>query len=128
VYSFHSFTTPTKFLSKLIERYRVPQNVTPTDRDVIHMRVCIALKLWISRSIQDFDPADLFAALNDFIDNTVAHDHKELANTLRKQIETQLSLQRQRHEALLAVPPQVYYSTLFCRIKPMTHRSLSPLY
>jgi hypothetical protein len=105
--TYRSFTTPRVLLKKLIERYQAPAKLSVIEREAIHIRVCNALKLWISKSIQDFDGAEMMEMLVHFVASDIAADHKELASNLRKQIDMELAQQQQRHQALLAIPPQV---------------------
>lgn len=51
--TYRSFTTPDELFYKLMERYNVPDEFS-SEKAQIQMRVCVALKYWLSVNIRDF--------------------------------------------------------------------------
>eukprot|EP00004_Rigifila_ramosa_P000198 TRINITY_DN1021_c0_g3_i2.p1 TRINITY_DN1021_c0_g3~~TRINITY_DN1021_c0_g3_i2.p1 ORF type:complete len:803 (-),score=174.73 TRINITY_DN1021_c0_g3_i2:150-2558(-) len=74
--TYRSFTTPAILLTKLIERYHVPDKTFPTEEArqawlqksvaPIQLRVCSRLKMWIETRWDDFD-SELLARLKEFV-------------------------------------------------------------
>ncbi|KAJ5077753.1 ras guanine nucleotide exchange factor i-related [Anaeramoeba ignava] len=94
--TYQSFTTPTKLLHKLIERYNVPNHLDLEEREfeklkkAVKLRVCTVLKVWIKRHFKDFSQR-LLREVYDFINTSLPTDGLlQMAKMLRAEISKHL--------------------------------------
>eukprot|EP01087_Luapelamoeba_hula_P009404 TRINITY_DN2421_c0_g1_i5.p1 TRINITY_DN2421_c0_g1~~TRINITY_DN2421_c0_g1_i5.p1 ORF type:complete len:382 (-),score=52.20 TRINITY_DN2421_c0_g1_i5:83-1228(-) len=91
--TYHTFTTPEKFLHKLIERYYVPISKKPPDvsketwetsvMKAIQIRVCNVLRKWIDVFEDELTNTRLLKKLKGFIENVLIPDgHNVLATAM----------------------------------------------
>eukprot|EP01114_Cavostelium_apophysatum_P016104 TRINITY_DN4525_c0_g1_i1.p1 TRINITY_DN4525_c0_g1~~TRINITY_DN4525_c0_g1_i1.p1 ORF type:complete len:1270 (-),score=350.50 TRINITY_DN4525_c0_g1_i1:96-3905(-) len=93
ILTYHSFANAQKVLSKLIERYYVPQPEFSTTQEeenfqrtavVIQLKVCSVLKSWMEMQWQDFDH-ELTQQVVNFVDN-LPPQFEIMSNQLRQSI------------------------------------------
>ena len=82
--TYRSFTTPGILLKKILQRYRVPKNISASDTQTIRARACNLLKLWIENEYQDFTE-DLNPLLNEMFNEL---DTNELTAKISKNLRT----------------------------------------
>jgi len=116
--TYQSFSTPTTLFEKLKERYAVPNSFIelqkPSDNDArkkkifaVQLRVIIALKYWLETQFIDFD-TDLISQLYLFIEETIKRDgHCDMANSLKRILDTKLEEREQITMLMLSVPTKV---------------------
>ena len=76
--TYQSFATPELLFTKLLERFNVPDSISPADATVIRMKVGNVLRKWIEVCADDFS-ADLISRLNHFIRELGYNENKTLA-------------------------------------------------
>eukprot|EP00033_Pygsuia_biforma_P003660 GCRY01004008.1.p1 GENE.GCRY01004008.1~~GCRY01004008.1.p1 ORF type:complete len:1016 (+),score=234.23 GCRY01004008.1:232-3279(+) len=109
----HSFTTPSVFLSKLMQRYNVPFQEDLSEEQFakevqrpIQLRVFNVLKVWISEFYEDFDDA-LLTKLNNFIEEVIVGDgHLQFATQLRKALAKGVDINRKVKHMFSEPPPK----------------------
>ena len=62
-----AFQTPQVLWSKLLERYRCPEGTMEQTKNLVHMRVLVVLKQWVSR-FNDDSERKLLGEISDFLE------------------------------------------------------------
>eukprot|EP01119_Soliformovum_irregulare_P008636 TRINITY_DN2173_c0_g2_i1.p1 TRINITY_DN2173_c0_g2~~TRINITY_DN2173_c0_g2_i1.p1 ORF type:complete len:1338 (+),score=458.05 TRINITY_DN2173_c0_g2_i1:150-4016(+) len=84
--TYQSFSTPSAFLEKLLQRYEVPSRIPEDKKTTIRLRVGIILKYWIENQFEDLDTKSI-GLLTQFINRTLEADNQQsLASMLKKEI------------------------------------------
>jgi hypothetical protein len=109
--TYQSFTTPTKLMQKLIERYHVPMKAGMTEEEwkkmmlPIHIRVGKVLRQWMKEHWSDFTPA-LIDTVKAFIDNSLRLDgNQQLVKTLTQTLNSQLRPEESEKTRVFSEPP-----------------------
>ena len=85
--TYRSFTTPDFLLHKLIERYNVPDRLEADQKQLVQMRVCVVMKLWVEKFNSD-EERQLLPELNHFIDEALSHqDAPPVVKGLKKSVQ-----------------------------------------
>ena len=104
--TYQSFTTPSKLLEKLIQRYDAPATKVPKDKVIqIRQRVSVVIKYWVENQFKDFHES-LVGKLFDFYEKKLAVDgHEELAKLLKRELEKRVNERSEKIKFLLNTPP-----------------------
>ncbi|KAJ3017392.1 hypothetical protein HKX48_003567 [Thoreauomyces humboldtii] len=92
--TYRSFTTPSKVLAKLEERYHAPRSRKDTwpaydhFRLTIQLRVCNVLLQWVKRHPSDFlgDGSGAWEDVRRFVEGVLAQDQPSLARQIRRNL------------------------------------------
>ncbi|KAJ6232182.1 ras guanine nucleotide exchange factor i-related [Anaeramoeba flamelloides] len=111
--TYQSFTTPSKLLNKLMQRYHVPMTEGITEEEYkikkqcIQIRVCNVLKTWISENFSELNRKLLDKIIN-FLDQTVSKLNNTMAKTIKKKILRNLELGGQdfKNSTFMTDPPE----------------------
>ncbi|KAJ6249389.1 ras guanine nucleotide exchange factor i-related [Anaeramoeba flamelloides] len=108
VMTYQSFTTPKILLTKLIQRFHIPQKyekILKNKKKLIQFRVCNFLKFWITDYFEDFQPK-LLPELIDFIDNSIRKaDMTKMAQNLKENIERKMKEMNETKKFNFSQPP-----------------------
>ncbi|KAJ6248294.1 ras guanine nucleotide exchange factor i-related [Anaeramoeba flamelloides] len=111
--TYQSFTTPSKLLNKLMQRYHVPMTEGITEEEYkikkqcIQIRVCNVLKTWISENFSELNRKLLDKVIN-FLDQTVSKLNNTMAKTIKQKILRNLELGGQdfKNSTFMTDPPE----------------------
>lgn len=140
--TYRSFTTPEQVMSKVMQRYAVPEKIgdreiTDREADMIRLRCCVFLKEWLDRSFADIDEVSM-EKMNIWVENDVAEDRRPLLlNALNKVRTRKMATQEVISPVSIDIPElgnrvslmdldpaeiarqlTIYTSTIFRAIKP----------
>lgn len=140
--TYRSFTTPEQVMSKVMQRYAVPEKIgdreiSDREADMIRLRCCVFLKEWLDRSFADIDEVSM-EKMNIWVENDVAEDRRPLLlNALNKVRTRKMATQEVISPVAVDIPElgnrvslmdldpaeiarqlTIYTSTIFRAIKP----------
>ncbi|KYQ93963.1 Ras guanine nucleotide exchange factor [Tieghemostelium lacteum] len=111
--TYQSFATPGLLLSKLIERFSVPEWYSAGVKSkilTIQQRVIVILKYWVENQSSDFDQ-DVIDQIYYFINNTLASldGYQELAKSLTNLMDKVIKEREVKLELLFQMPPRLQF-------------------
>eukprot|EP01132_Coremiostelium_polycephalum_P008350 gene8350-10256_t len=109
--TYQSFASPGLLLTKLIERFNVPEWYTTnkTKISTIQQRVIVFLKYWIVNQSSDFDQ-DVIDQIYYFIDTTLTQDgYAELSKLLKELMDKMIEDREVKLELLFQMPPRIQF-------------------
>ena len=100
---YKAFTTEDRLWQKLVERFRVPDNVPIVDKQKIQMRVCVFIKNWIEKAGADLHEK-LRSTIRQFLDTEMAENGLD---TFAGAIKDRLDNPRTHEERVInEIPPK----------------------
>lgn len=105
--TYRSFTTPWVLLSKLIERFNVPKDKEPDEKNVmaIQLRVAVVIKHWVVTQFYDFDE-DLVTRLLHFAGTSLPEaGHSDMGKLLTQLITAKVEERKVKQESMISIPP-----------------------
>eukprot|EP01098_Paradermamoeba_levis_P016727 TRINITY_DN9231_c0_g1_i1.p1 TRINITY_DN9231_c0_g1~~TRINITY_DN9231_c0_g1_i1.p1 ORF type:complete len:652 (-),score=199.83 TRINITY_DN9231_c0_g1_i1:128-2083(-) len=124
--TYQSFTTPEKLLSKLIQRYHVPQQEGISEQEwkntivmPIQLRVCNVIKKWVEEYFTDFENNDkLIQMFQNFTEVTLRLDgnsnlSKSLSNALQRKLKGESADKKETVFSADPPEPKVPVRTIF---------------
>jgi hypothetical protein len=122
LHTYKTFTTPEKFMQKLIQRYKVPSKNPNNEKDeewkaskrTMQIRVINVLRKWIGDHYSDFKNSNkLMKRLEDFI-SMIEQDNKILAKPLYTALNNaEKSLEKKIYQLPTPPEPKVSLKTIF---------------